>query len=285
MRFPKILFAVVALAGCGSGSEPKGQVVATVDGVEITQSELNAEIGGRKAQTPAQQKQLQQAVLDQMIARVLLANAAVEKGLDKTPEAAIAKHRAEQMVLINLLEKNLGSSTPKISPEEVSQFIAENPEMFSARRIYLVDQIAVASPTEKLLKALQPLNTVDEVKAELARNNIATGMAMGVVDGMTLPPAAAKQLAALPADAVFIMPAQGGIRINHIRETQISPVTGEGANGAATAMLTQARTGQQVQNSVGKILQDGRSKVQYNPAFKPAPAIKGKAPAVSGAAK
>lgn len=273
MRRFAIALSALALAGCGSDEPPAGQVVANVDGVEITQTELNAELGGRRAPTAEGQKQLQLAVLNQMIARVLLANAAKAQGLDKTPEAAVAKQRAEQLALIELLQKKLGAASPQVSTEEVSQFVADNSELFANRRIYVVDQIIVPSPPAPLLKGLEAVQTWDDAKAELAKYNLPANSAVGVVDALTVAPQFAKQVAALPANAVFIVPAQGAIRINHIRESQLSPVSGDDANRLAKEMLVQRRTGQQVQDAIGKILTEGRTKVKLNPAFEP-PAAK-----------
>lgn len=284
MRHAAIVLSALALAGCGSDEAPSGQVVATVDGVEITQSELNAELGGRRAPTAEGQKQLQLAVLNQMVARVLLANAAKEQGLDKTPEAAIAKQRAEQLALIEMLQKKLGASAPQVSADEVAQFVASNSELFANRRLYVVDQIIVPSPPPQLLKGLEPVQTWDEAKAELAKYNLPANSTVGVIDVLTVAPQFAKQVAALPANAVFIVPAQGSIRINHIRESQPAPVSGDSANRLAKEMLVQRRTGQQVQDAIGKILTEGRSKVKFSPAFQP-PAAKDGQPAPGQAAK
>lgn len=275
----------LALAGCGSKDAPTGQVVATVDGVEITQSELNAELGGRRAPNAEAQKQLQQAVLEQMIARVLLAKAAKDQKVDQTPEGAVAKQRAEQTVMINLLESKLGKAATQVAPEEVEQFISSNPDLFANRRIYLVDQIIVPSPSPQLLKALEPLNTMDEVRAELAKNSLPNNIAMGTVDSLSLGPDAAKQIAGLAPNTVFIIPSPGAVRINHVRETQSSPITGEDATRVGRELLVRTRASAQVQNGINAILREGRAKVQYNAAFKPAAAPKGGQPAPAGAAK
>lgn len=265
-----VLFPVLALTGCGSKEAPSGQVVATVDGTEITQSELNAEIGDRRAPNAEQQKQLQAAVLNQMIARVLLADAAKAQGLDDTPEAAMAKRRAEQVALIQLLERKLGAATPQVSAEEVTQFIADNPELFANRRIYIVDQIIVPSPPPALLKSLRELEDFEAIKTEIAKYRLSTSTAVGSVDALAVPPQFAKQIAALPATGVFITPERGMVRVNHIRESQVSPVSGDAAEALAKNMLIQRRRGQQVQDAIGKILKDGRAKVKFNPAFQPA---------------
>lgn len=269
MRHIAVVLSAIVLAGCGSEKAPSGQVVATVDGVEITQSELNDELAGRRAPTVQQQKQLQSAVLNQIAARVLLANAAKEQGLDDTPEAAIAKRRAEQVALIGLLQKKLGASTPPPSDDEVAQFVADNGELFANRQIYIVDQVIVQSPPPALMQSLKELEDFGVIKAEVAKYKLPTATTLGSIDALTVAPDVAKKLAALPATGVFILPADGAVRINHIRERQLSPVSSADASRVAKQMLMQRRQGQQVQDAIAKILNEGRAKVKFNPAFQP----------------
>src|SRR5262249_52978649 len=86
---PLALGVLLLLSGCnklGLSSSPKaptGQVVATVGSREITRRELQAELAGSTATTPAAQKAEQQLALRRIIQRVILANAAKEQGLDK----------------------------------------------------------------------------------------------------------------------------------------------------------------------------------------------------------
>src|SRR5579872_745715 len=87
---PLALGALLLLSGCnfGSSSSPKtptGQVVATVGSREITRRELQVELAGSTATTPAAQKAEQQLALRRIIQRVILANAAKAQGLDKDP--------------------------------------------------------------------------------------------------------------------------------------------------------------------------------------------------------
>ena len=63
----------IAIAGCGGTSQsPSGQVVAKVNGQEITLSELNAEMLannlGNKSEDPA----VRQATIQRLVARKLL---------------------------------------------------------------------------------------------------------------------------------------------------------------------------------------------------------------------
>ena len=95
-----LMGTALVLAGCGKGgAEPeKGQVVATINGKDVTIHELNAELQG--ANVPAnisadQKKQIEQAALQQVVNRRILADIARERGLDKTPMFLLQEKRAE----------------------------------------------------------------------------------------------------------------------------------------------------------------------------------------------
>lgn len=288
MRSAFFLLPVAALlSGCGSDDTPTGQVLATVNGVEITTSDLNAEMGGMRASSETEQRELQRAVLQNIVNRTLLAQAAAERGADDGPGAAIAKRRAEQMAQISLFEDQIRRQVPAIGREEVDQFIIDNPLLFSQRRIFLVDQIIVPSPPEALLRALQPLDTLAQVQAELARYNLPTRSALGVIDAVTMDPGAVRQIVALPAETVFTLPAQGSVRINRIRESQTVPITGDDAVNVATEILRNGRTQRQVSEAVSTIIRQGQTTVRYNADYQPrppAPARPGAEAATKGAA-
>ena len=67
------LLACIAMSGCGlvgGGSKaPKGQVVATVNGEEITITELNRELGGASPANPEERKAMEQAALQSITIR------------------------------------------------------------------------------------------------------------------------------------------------------------------------------------------------------------------------
>ena len=273
MRKSLTLLPLIALvAAChGGGAAPSGQVAATVNGEEITVSELNAEIGGARAPNAQAQRQLQGAALQNIVNRILLAQAATEAGVNNSPAAAIAKRRADQIATIGLYEQQIRSQVPRISREEAEQFVNENPAMFGQRKIFLVEQVIVPSPPPALLEALRPLDTMPDVLAALARFHLPTRTSFGVIDAVTMNPEAVRQIGALAPDAVFILPDRGAIRINRVRETQVQPITGSDAINVASEMLRNQRIEQQVTQRITQTIQAGQGHVQYNPAFRPAP--------------
>lgn len=276
LRMSLAIAVCAALAGCSSDAEPSGQVVATVNGEEITQTELNAELGGLRGRNAQEQAAIEGAALQNIINRTLLAQTATERELDKSPDGAITQRRAQQAGLINLLEKSVVAKTPQVSNEEANEFVADNPQLFDQRRIFLVEQIAVNGNSPKLLKDLEPLNTMAEVQAYLTSVNLNSQLSFGVIDALQTDPAITRQILALAPDAVFVLPQGEAVRVNRIRDSQLVPVTGAAASAVAKEILINQRRQQQLGTAVNEILSKGQAKVKYSEAFKPkaAPAKK-----------
>ena len=279
-----LIAAPLAIAACGdNAAAPTGQVAANVNGEEITTTDIASELNGATAPTPGGQKNLQRMALENIINRTILAQAAEEEGLAKGPEFAVIERKARQAALVELLQRNLGKSIPPPSGEEIDNFIAQNPSMFANRKIFVVDQIVVPQANQELLKALQPVKTMTEAEAVLAKFNVKANNTVGVIDALTIPPQAAQQIGALPPDEVFIIPANGALRINHVRSAQTDPISGDQARAIAKEMLARQRAQSAMQSSLGDKVKAGRANVKYNDAFAPPKAPAGSQPAAGGA--
>ena len=267
---------VLSVSACGGGgSDPVGQVAATVDGEEITVAELNQELGGITSSDPEAQKQLRQAALQAIVNRTLVANAAQDQGLTDTPDGAVARRKAQQLADVALLEAKIRKGVPQPSDEEARQFVDDNPFLFTNRKVYIVDQIVVPQVPRNLTAQLEPLNTMDQVRAALTRLNIRSNETVGVIDALQTAPDAARQISNLPAGEVFIVPAGNTLRINRIREAQSQPVTGPDALRVAKELLVARRVQGQLDATFQEIQEAGKSKVRYNSEFAPAePAAK-----------
>lgn len=268
-----LIALMLMTSACGSkgGDAPTGQVVATVNGQEITAADLRFETGGLSSNNPAIQKQIEQAALQTIINRFLITDAAKEQKIDQTPTAALAKRKAEQMALVQILEQKLRAGVPKPSREEALQYIAENPSSFTNRKIFVVDQMIVPSITPEVAKQLEPLDTLEQVQALLEQNKIAFSRVVGTIDALTIDGAAAEKIASLAPNTVFVNPDGAGVRINRIRDTEVRPLEGEEAVRLALDTLQNRRIQQQVSKQFENIISAGMGKVSYNEKFRPAP--------------
>lgn len=268
MKKSLLLISVAAtLAACGGkgASAPTGQVAATVGGQEITLSEVRLELGSLAAAPNA--PQVQQAALQQVVNRKLLAAEAAKQGLDKTPVGAVVLQRARDLALIELLQQNIQAKVPRASADEAKAYVAENPVAFAQRKLVALEQYTIPTISKEVLQKMGPLQRLDEILALLDTNKIAYQRGSSVLDLMTIDPAAAKQIAAMKVDSVFVTPSGVSAQVSRIREFSDQPVTGPQAITAATGIITQQRTFAQVRGQFESIVKAGAAQVKINPAF------------------
>jgi EpsD family peptidyl-prolyl cis-trans isomerase len=270
-------FACLALVACsvpglaGSKKAPTGQVVATVEGEEITLSEVRAEMAGGPPPANAQAaKAMQEGALQQIIVRRLMAKAAEAQGLDKSPEFAIQKKRAGEALLAQALQRQLTTGIPAATRQDAESFISEHPTMFAERKVMTVDQIRMPLPDKPdELKALQPMSSLSEIEAWLNGKGIPFQRGASVIDTANTDPNIVAQLAKLPPGEPFIFPAGNVLLINNIRDTKSSPFVGDEAVNYAMGVVRNQRLQEAVSKGVDSLVKTKLPTIKYNDAFKP----------------
>jgi peptidyl-prolyl cis-trans isomerase C len=287
--------ACVALVAChipglpGGNKAPSGQVVATVDGEEITLSELRTELAGAAAPpSPQAAKLMEEAALRQIIIRHIMAKAAHDQELDKTPAFAIEKARANQGLLTQALQRQLASTSPAPSHADAEAYVASHPGMFADRRLLTVDQIRMARPkSEEDLKAFLPLKTLPEFETLLTQKGLQYQRTASVIDTGSTDPNMVAQIEKLPPGEVFMVPANGMVLANQIRDSKPAPFTGAVAVNYAMGVLRSQRVQEVVGKGVENLIKSKASTVKYNDAYKPTqplvPSMKAPAPAAASA--
>jgi peptidyl-prolyl cis-trans isomerase C len=280
--------AGVALAGChfpglgGGHKAPTGQVVATVDGREVTLRELNAEMGAAAYPDPKTRKAAEQVALRNIVARIVLADAARKQGLDKTPDFALQKQRVIDTLLAQSLQQKLVAAVPQPTKEEAQNFISSHPDTFLERKMFVVDQIRMPRVPLEVLKALEPLKTMEEIEAVLVKDNIPHQRVDATLDAVGADPRLVDFVLKLPANEVFVLPSNDGLMVNRIKETKVVPFTGDPATAYAIKWLARQRTQESVGRSFNQLLTASASKIQFNKDYAPPRPVNNATP--SGAA-
>lgn len=259
--------ATLALASCQSDAAPTGQVAATVDGTEITIAEVNAELGGAGVADPEQQQQLANRALDAIISRMIVANEAIERGLDKTPEGAMMLKRAQQLALVELVRRDLAAMAPVISDQEAQRLVSENRSMFADRTIAVVEQLAVPEIAPELVRQMEPIDTLAGIRQLLDSNGIDYRSSIGTVDSMTLTGDVGQQIGALAIGDVYVVPQGQGVRVNAIRSREPYPISGDDALRVAKELLTGQRASGQVTTALTQMIDLGKQNVRYSDTF------------------
>lgn len=265
------------LAGCDKvkqmlGGKPSGQVVATVNGEEITTLELRAEMAGFSSRDPKVMKAGEQQALQQIILRRIAAQEARKERLDKTSDYIMQVHRGEEALLAQMLERKIAGAITPPTEREAEAYVASHPDQFANRRVMELDQIIAPAAKVDATK-LQALKTLEDVKREFDVTGVPYQETSGQLDTLTAPPGLVQAVSKLPPNDVFVLPQRGAFVFNRIASQKSQPFRGDLANNFAMRLLGQQRA----QETVGKRLSDLRkaseAKIVYSANYKPPPAV------------
>lgn len=277
------LSATLMLPGCdrlkslaGGGGAPTGQVLATVDGEEITALELRTELGGFGSRDPAAMKAAQQQALQQIIMRKLLADKAREEKLDKATDYTLQVDRGQEALLAQTYQRKLASKVAQPTKAETDAFVAARPNQFGDRKVLFVDQV-IAGPNKIAPERLRPLTTLAQVKALLDSEGVPYQENAATLDTLTANPQLVTGILSLPAGEIFVVPQSGSLLFNQVAASRSVPLRGDAATAYAMNMLRQQRAQETVGKQITDLRKASESKIVYNPAYKP-PAPKAAAP-------
>ncbi|MFK3891074.1 SurA N-terminal domain-containing protein [Sphingomonas sp. NPDC079357] len=258
----------LALTTAACDRKPTGQSVAVVNGEEISAGELNGELQMANVPPSADQKLARQQLLQGLIDRRLLAQAARKNGVDKSPEFLSRQRRLTDELLIAMNAERQAGSQKLPDQAAVDAFIAQNPYQFGQRQILALQQIAMDAPSDaKVLAPLADAHSLDAVAATLTRLKIPFTRTSGRLDTATVPPEALKRIFSLPATEPFVLPANGKLYANIIAGREPVQMSQDDMRKAALAALRQQNT----RNGLAADVKQLRStaKIEYQPGYAP----------------
>lgn len=270
-------FATVALVGCGvSGSDAedtlsKGQVLATMGDQEITIHELNAELQNLALPSGDKRKAAEQAILQQLVNRTILAQAARERELGDSPEFLLQEKKLREQLLVQLLQRQIASKIRPGRREEVERFINANPNLFSQRKIILLDRIEFPRP-ENLsdLAVYEDIGSMEEAEQRLIEDGIRFQRLPGIADAVRTNPELVQRLLQLPQDEVFIMGTGASVVVGSVTGVRTEPIIGNEAFQLASDMLQRQKVEEAVQKELAALIQRAQPKVKYQEGYRPA---------------
>lgn len=280
LRFPRkntmlllLVSSGLALTACGnkkSSELPQGQVVAKLDGEDVTQLEINAELRNTTIPPNMTRRDAEKVALQNIIVRKMLAKAATERKLDQTPDYILLKRRADEQLRVQALANDVRSKVRVPTGDEVRNFIDQNRELFRERKVFQLDQIQFLRPEDpddmKKLD-LENLHTLGDIVQVLQANNIEFRRQPARMDVLTLTPAFLTQITDLLANKpnepfVFANQVPNAPRpvvfVNQILEQNVVPFTGTQANEYAKNRLYAER----VQTALRKEMENQTEKAK-----------------------
>ena len=260
--------AAILLVVGGCQKKASGQVVAVVNGEEITQQEVNSELQGATIPPGSDKNKVISQLLQRLVDRKLLVQKAKADGLDKSPEFLEQVRRSQDGLILSLLASKAAKTISLPDSVAVTRFIASNPTMFNERRRYALDQIAFSQPADaKILKDLAPAHSLDAIAAILTAHGIQFSRGKGQLDSAIIPPAMADRIASLPPGEPFLVPDKGRMVASTISSMEKTPTPDEQAKPAALNLLRQQSLSDVMQRQLDKAR--AAATIEYKPGFSP----------------
>ncbi len=276
-----VVAVACALALSACDKKPEGQIVAVVNGEEVSLSELNQEMRGANIPEGADRKLIQRGMLQRVIDRRLLAQAAKEQGIDRDPEYIAMQRLASENLLIQMYSRKAASGIKVPDAAALDKFMAENPAMFAQRTQLQLDQIVFDMPkSPEVLKQFQQDKTLAAVAATATRLGLKVESGKGGLDTATVPPAVLKQIQALPPGEPFIVPNGKKVVVSVITGSRPVAVPPEQMRPVAVEAMRNQQFGKIGEQRLKEVRQ--RAKIEYQPGYEPpAPPKSAAAPAKS----
>jgi EpsD family peptidyl-prolyl cis-trans isomerase len=222
------LLIVVALAGCGrsqpDASTGASQVLARLAGGEITTQQLNTLLASRQAMN-ADQAMRQQA-LDSLIDQRLLADYAKQNKLDRSPGVMAELQAAATAVLARAAADQLRSGAGRPTEAEIDAYYDAHPQAFSRRRVYRVDELAIALPASEraaLETTIAQARQLDDIAAWLQKQQRVFKRQSGIVKPEDLRSDDALTLQSASVGTIRLLSDGNGSNLKVMQILQITP--------------------------------------------------------------
>jgi EpsD family peptidyl-prolyl cis-trans isomerase len=248
------------LTACNAQT-PKGQVVAIVNGQEVTVQDVKSEAvaeGPRRSSDP-------KVLLQKVIARVLFAQKAHAMGLDQYPDYPADLNRVKQTFLAEKAVSQLVKPPPTPTDAQVQAFIDQNPDLFKDRVLISLQEVAFDSTVDPNL--LKGETTLSDVAAHLKSVDAPFQQRAVTLDSADLPPQLVDHLKIQPLGKMLYIRAP--TRTQAVVVTQITPLQAPAFEQKKFALNVLAE--QAAQRASTAVLQQlkAQAKISYQPTFAP----------------
>ncbi len=272
---------LVLLAACGDrggGSAPTGQVVARLNGEDITQLEVQAELAATPLPPNMDRKDAERIALNNIITRRMLMEEAKARKLDQSPQFQQQQRRTSEQLFVQALAADIARKVEDPTMNDADTFIRDNPSLFAERKIFILDQIQFVRPDNVNELPLAQAKTMADVEKVLSDAKIEYRRLPASLDSLGANPAfiaeVVKVLEKNPREVFVFANQQPGapapvVTVNQVVETRIVPFTGDRARQFATNFLRQQSVQKALADEVRRQQEAAKAKVVYQEGWGP----------------
>lgn len=258
---------MLVMAGCSKHDEAgKGssQVVAKVNGSEITVHQLNFALSKMGKLDQSQVKAASEKVLQQMVDMELLKQKSVDEKLDRDPNVLQVLEATKQQVLAQAYMQKVASKQAIPSADEIRKFYDTHPELFSERNVYVIQEFALQTGPEhadEIEAGISAAKTPEEIGKWLQDNKYVFNVNASRKGAEQLPLELLKQLHSLKAGDTLVVKSPQAIVLLFLAKIDRQPVGFENAKPVIQQFLVNSGQQTLVKNEVANLRK--KAKVEF----------------------
>lgn len=233
-----MLGVALALGACAPDDTPTGQVVARVNGDEISIHQL--EFAQTLQQAGAATAGSREALVDKLVDRQLAVQAALAGKLDRRMEVMMRVEEARRDILAAAYAEQVASGLDEPSREEAARYYEEHPGLFSRRKIYRLREVSLPVGSAALPEVRERMARKEDLESVLTwlrtRSEPFTDQRV-LRPAERLPVEIADQLVQVGKGQTITFDRPAGLVIYTLEESEPAPISWQDAKASIQAFL------------------------------------------------
>ncbi|MES2949386.1 MAG: EpsD family peptidyl-prolyl cis-trans isomerase [Pseudomonadota bacterium] len=273
--------------GCSKKDKAATQTVAIVDGEEISVHQINTVLSKVNGVSPESLPKVKREILEGLVEQQLAINLATSTKLDRSPEVVSAIENAKREIIARAALEHIRNAQPKPSEEEVQTYFAGHPELFSQRRVFNLQEIAIDKATPNLAEVRSKVaasKSIEEVAEWLTQRSIGFKPSAGTRGAEQIPLEILPTLHQFKDGQLGLIEGNEAHFIMRVTASKTMPITEAQAQPRIKVFLANQRGAEAIKRE--KVAMKAKAKVEYlgefaggEAAFKAAAEAKAKAAA------
>jgi EpsD family peptidyl-prolyl cis-trans isomerase len=255
---------MLVMAGCSKHEESaKGstQVVAKVNGDEITVHQLNFALSKAGKIDQSQLKPASEKVLQQMVDIELLKQKAIEAKLDRDPNVLQVLEATKQQLLAQAYMQKVAAKQAAPSSDDIKKFYDTHPELFSERNVYVIQEFVVKDGNQhssEIEAGISAAKTADDLGKWLKDNNYVFNANASRKAAEQLPLDLLKKLNTLKAGDTLIVKGPDALVLLFLAKVDRQPVDVEKAKPVIQQYLVNSGQQTLIKNEVAALRKEAK---------------------------
>ncbi|WP_083801062.1 EpsD family peptidyl-prolyl cis-trans isomerase [Methylovorus sp. MP688] len=265
-----LLVLAIGLTACGKSDEKQasGQVIAKVDGKEISLLQLNQAIKNVPNVNSSNVDQVRKQLLDKLIDQQIVLNVALEQKIDRSADVVASIEAAKREIIARAYLTNLVTSRIKPTPQQVKQYFDTHPELFSERKVYNLQDISLPAETEispALTDKVNSSKSLQDIAEWLKTQNVKFGASSYSKPAEQMPLDALSTLKSMRDGSVSLLTMDGSHHIVRLVAAVSAPMSYEQAKPMIQMYLVNSEGQKLIKSEITRLKE--KAKVEYVGAF------------------